>query len=75
MSKSNTTNDLPQADKPAHERFFTGGTDAHLAFQNQVHELLANANISEEDRQRILTSMSCPCCGGGGASLSVKLDD
>ena len=61
-------------DKPAHERVFFGGDDAHAVFQDQVRALLAKANITEEERQLILTSMSCPCCGGGGASFSVKLD-
>ena len=47
---------------------------AHAAFQRQMDKLLADANISEEDRQRILTNSVCPCCGSA-ASLTVKLGD
>ncbi len=79
MTKSGSAKDEQRpaglaTDKPAHERVFFGGGDAHTAFQDQVRALLANANITEDERQLILTSLSCPCCGGGGASFSVKLD-
>ena len=41
--------------------------------QSQVGAPTAKANIAEEERQLILTSLTGPCCGGG-ASFSVKLD-
>jgi hypothetical protein len=56
------------------ERVSFGAESAHLAFQRHMDRLLADANISDEDRQRILTNTVCPCCGGG-ASLTVKLGD
>ncbi|MDP6175440.1 MAG: hypothetical protein QGF09_14835 [Rhodospirillales bacterium] len=74
MNKKSPEKDLRETAKPADERVFVGGGDAHAAFQTQVQTLLANANITEDERQQILTSMSCPCCGGGGASISIKLD-
>jgi hypothetical protein len=52
-----------------------GQNALHEAIQKQVGELLANADLSEEERQQILIAMSCPCCGAGGLSLSIKLKD
>ena len=46
---------------------------AHLAFQQQLVELLDQADITEEERQQFLIAASCPCCGAGGLSLSLKL--
>lgn len=52
-------------------RVIVGGS-VHDAFQRDVLRLLETADVSEEDRQRILTGMACPCCGGS-ASLAVPL--
>lgn len=49
-----------------------GGQSMHDAFHRDVLRLLENTDISDEDRQRILTGMACPCCGGS-ASMSVPL--
>jgi len=37
--------------------------------------VLANSDLTEEQRQEILVAMQCPCCGAGGVSLSFKLKD
>ena len=47
----------------------------HEVMRQQVAELLARADLSEEQKQQILIAMQCPCCGSGGLSLSVKLKD
>jgi len=52
-----------------------GQNALHEAMQKQIAELLANAHLSDEERQQILIAMSCPCCGAGGMSLSIKLKD
>lgn len=49
-----------------------GGITQHDAFQRDVLRLLENADVSEEDRQRILSNTACPCCGGS-ASMVVPL--
>lgn len=49
-----------------------GGISQHDAFQRDVLRLLENTDISEEDRQRILSNTACPCCGGS-ASVAVPL--
>lgn len=50
-----------------------GATSLHDAFQRDVLRMLENADISEEDRQRILTNTACPCCGGS-ASVVIPLN-
>lgn len=63
------------ADAAAAERVVIGGGSVHDAFFRQVQSLIAKADISEEDRQRILINMSCPCCGGFAPAITVKLGD
>ena len=50
-----------------------GDVSAHLAFQREIAALLAQADITEEQRQQFLIAVSCPCCGAGGLSLSLSL--
>jgi hypothetical protein len=47
----------------------------HDLFAQQARYMLERADIDEEQKQAILVAMSCPCCGGGGMSFSVKLKD
>ncbi|MDE0537348.1 MAG: hypothetical protein OXH94_01305 [Rhodospirillales bacterium] len=63
----------PRGDR-GHDRVQTGGS-LHDNFVRQVQELLDKSDISEEDRRTILANMSCPCCGGGAASVNIKLGD
>ena len=62
------------ADKAVEERVVFGGS-IHSNFLVQVQDLVAESDLSEEDRQKILAHMSCPCCGGNGASFTIKLDN
>jgi hypothetical protein len=61
------------SDSP-HDRVILGGGSLHESFQREVQKLLETVDLSEEDRQKILTGMVCPCCGGG-ASMVVKLKE
>jgi hypothetical protein len=45
----------------------------HVLFDQHIRTVLDDAGLSEEDKQAVLVAMSCPCCGGGGASLSYKI--
>ena len=58
----------------ASDRVIMSGGDMslHDAFHRDVLRLLENSDISEEDRQRILSNTACPCCGGS-ASMVVPL--
>ena len=60
------------ADIALEERVSFGGS-LHLDFESQVQSILANWDLSDEDRQSILAGLSCPCCGGNGASFTIKL--
>jgi hypothetical protein len=35
--------------------------------------VLDDADIGEDEKQSILTAMTCPCCGAGSMSFSVSL--
>jgi hypothetical protein len=47
----------------------------HQAMRAQVLEVLEKSDMTEEQKQQILVSMSCPCCGGSGMSLTIPLDN
>ena len=54
-------------------QIFTGDQALHQLFQEQAAAILDNADIGEEEKQSILLAMSCPCCGAGTMSFSVKM--
>ena len=63
-----------QEDRPGATTETAGNElSAHLAFQQQLAELLDQADITEEQLQQFLIAASCPCCGAGGLSISLKL--
>ena len=39
----------------------------------QARQLIDRADLDEEQKQKILLAMSCPCCGGGAISFTAKL--
>ena len=45
----------------------------HAAIRRQVEELLADAEIPPDQRREIFDSISCPCCGGTGASFAISI--
>jgi hypothetical protein len=54
-------------------QIFTGDMALHELFREQAAAVLADADIGEEEKQSILTAMTCPCCGAGTMSVSVKM--
>ncbi len=54
-------------------QIFTGDQALHELFREQAAAVLDDAEIGEEEKQSILAAMSCPCCGAGTLSVSVKL--
>jgi hypothetical protein len=50
-----------------------GDFSLHELFEQQARQLLDRADIDEEQKQGIMLAMSCPCCGAGGPSFTVKL--
>ena len=51
------------------------GTDLslHQLFDQQTRQMLDRSDLDEEQKQNILIAMSCPCCGAGAMSYTVKL--
>jgi len=47
----------------------------HEVMRQQVADVLARADLSEQQKQQILIAIQCPCCGSGGLSFSIKLKD
>lgn len=54
-------------------QIFTGDQALHELFREQAAAVLDNAEIGEEEKQSILAAMTCPCCGAGTMSVSVRL--
>jgi hypothetical protein len=54
-------------------RIFTGDQALHDLFREQAAAVLEDTDIGEEEKQSILLAMSCPCCGAGSMSFSVKM--
>ena len=45
----------------------------HQLFEQQTRAMLDRSDLDEEQKQHILVAMSCPCCGAGAMSYTVKL--
>jgi hypothetical protein len=45
----------------------------HELFAQQARTMLERSDLDEEQKQTILVAMSCPCCGAGAPSFTVKL--
>lgn len=54
-------------------QIFTGDQALHELFREQAAAVLNDADIGEEEKQSILLAMTCPCCGAGTMSVSVKM--
>jgi hypothetical protein len=50
-----------------------GAASLHDLFQQQVRTTLDRTDLDEEQKQSVLLAASCPCCGAGGMSFTVKL--
>jgi hypothetical protein len=49
------------------------GLSLHELFAQQARTMLERSDLDEEQKQSILIAMSCPCCGAGGPSFTMKL--
>ena len=59
--------------RPKIGQIFTGDEALHELFREQAAGVLDDTDIGEEEKQSILLAMSCPCCGAGSMSFSVKM--
>jgi len=56
-------------------QIFTTDQAMHEAMRQQIADMLAKSDLTEQQKQEILIAMQCPCCGASGVSLSIKLKD
>jgi hypothetical protein len=59
--------------RPKIGRIYTGDEALHELFREQAAAVLDDAAIGEEEKQGILAALTCPCCGAGTMSVSVRL--
>jgi|tagenome__1003787_1003787.scaffolds.fasta_scaffold15716771_1 hypothetical protein len=45
----------------------------HEMFNSQVRAVLETSDLTDEEKQTILVTLNCPCCGGSGGGLTYKL--
>jgi hypothetical protein len=45
----------------------------HQLFEQQTRRMLDRTDLDEEQKQNLLVAMSCPCCGAGAMSYTIKL--
>jgi hypothetical protein len=52
---------------------YSADLSLHQLFEQQTRQMLDRSDLDEEQKQHILIAMSCPCCGAGAMSYTVKL--
>jgi hypothetical protein len=66
--------EAPAKHEPApDEQISYSSLSLHELFEQQTRQMLDRADLDEEQKQSILVAMSCPCCGAGAMSYTVKL--
>ena len=63
----------PADEQTPEDQISYSGLSLHDLFEQQTRQMLARADLNEEEKQNILIAMSCPCCGAGAMSYTVKL--
>ena len=58
---------------PPDDRASESMLSLHELFEQQARAMLDRSDLDEEQKQNILIAMSCPCCGAGAMSYTVKL--
>jgi hypothetical protein len=62
-----------KGDAPPDDQISEGISSLHQLFEQQTRAMLDRSDLDEEQKQNILIAMSCPCCGAGAMSYTVKL--
>jgi len=63
----------PSSETTPDAQVFSSSLSLHELFEQQTRQLLERSDLDEEQRQNILIALSCPCCGAGAMSYTVKL--
>jgi hypothetical protein len=61
------------ADPAPDDQISYSALSLHELFEQQTRQMLDRSDLDEEQKQSILIAMSCPCCGAGAMSYTVKL--
>lgn len=67
------TGDRATEDQTSEDQIAYSALSLHDLFEQQTRQMLDRADLDEEQKQNILIAMSCPCCGAGAMSYTVKL--
>jgi hypothetical protein len=62
-----------KAEPPPTEQIIYSDLPLHQLFEQQTRQILDRTDLDEEQKQNVLVAMSCPCCGAGAMSYTVKL--
>jgi hypothetical protein len=73
IKKSAPTVDAPPVTADPDDQISYSSLSLHDLFQQQTRQMLDRSDLDEEAKQNILIAMSCPCCGAGAMSYTVKL--
>jgi hypothetical protein len=72
--RSTPATEVPADREPSPEdQISYSSLSLHDLFEQQTRQMLDRADLDEEQKQNILVAMSCPCCGAGAMSYTVKL--
>jgi hypothetical protein len=76
-TRATPATEAPPADaasEPAQEdQISYSALSLHQLFEQQTRQMLDRTDLDEEQKQNVLVAMSCPCCGAGAMSFTVKL--
>jgi hypothetical protein len=67
------TADAAPITPPTDDQISYSALPLHDLFEQQTRAMLDRGDLDEEQKQNILVAMSCPCCGAGAMSYTVKL--
>jgi hypothetical protein len=73
IKKNAATVDTPPVTANPDDQISYSSLSLHDLFQQQTRQMLDRSDLDEEAKQNILIAMSCPCCGAGAMSYTVKL--
>jgi len=67
------TDTIADPDPSPEDQISYSSLSLHDLFEQQARQMLDRTDLDEEQKQNILVAMSCPCCGAGAMSYTVKL--
>jgi len=73
VKKSATKAPVDPAPTTDRDQVQYSGLSLHALLAKQTRDMLDGRDLVDEQKQSILVAMSCPCCGAGGPSFSIKL--